>query len=99
MVSQNVNQIYKAVEALTDREREELRQMLNERAKLFPADENVVSQRQADRRKWVQEMTKKGIRVTVAPEPTPEQWAEFLAWHPVQMPGPSLSDELIRDRR
>jgi hypothetical protein len=40
-----------------------------------------------------------GIVRTIPPQPSAETIAGFRAWQPVTMPGESLSDELIRDRR
>src|ERR1051326_6804047 len=44
-------------------------------------------------------LARKGVRLTIPPPRTHEEIARFMTWQPVTMPGGSLSDELIRDRR
>lgn len=97
MVSQNLDQVFRAAQALSDEEREELRRLLDERSERN-AMQRQISERWAKRRQWAAEMAKKGVSVTIPPEPTPEEWAKFLAWQPIEMPGGPLSDDIIRDR-
>jgi len=91
MVSPNVNKIYQAVQTLTDAERDELRRLIEERT---TRQSQSTSEQQLD-----QLLRERGVVRTVPPKPTPEVIARFKAWRPIEMPGGSLSDELIRDRR
>lgn len=95
MVSQNVDQLIQAARALSAAEREELLRTLSEEAKQAHTAEASKSARQL----WAEEMAKKGVRVTVPPEPTPEVLERIRAWRPIEMPGGPLSDDIIRDRR
>lgn len=91
MVSQNVNNLLQQAKLLNVQEREQFleqlkRQSLQEQAQL--TDDELITA-----------LAKEGIKITVPPKPTPEEIARFKAWKPIKMPGGSLSDELIRDRR
>jgi hypothetical protein len=83
MVSQNVNKIYRAVEALSEAERAELRHLLDTRAQRHapassatPAQELHAAEAEAERRK--------------------NRRRDF---QPIDLPGGPLSDDIIRDRR
>jgi hypothetical protein len=91
MVSPNVNEVLKQAQSLSLEEREQLLEMLRGQA----ADERPVAP--ADR--LAEALAKKGVVLTMPPPPTAESLARFRAWQPIEMPGGSLSDELIRDRR
>jgi len=83
-----VNKILEAAQALSDSERQELCRLLEERAV-----------RQLQPRAARQISGERGVIRTIPPRPTPDAIARFRAWKPVKMPGGSLSDELVRDRR
>ena len=91
MISQNLSKIFEAALALSDTERRELRRLLDERA-------SQHSEAQ-DEQRLDQLLRERGVVRTVPPKPTPQALARFKAWRPIEMPGDSLSDELIRDRR
>jgi hypothetical protein len=91
MVSPNVNKIFQEVQALNEAERQELRSLLENRA---ARQSKLTTQQEFD-----QLLRQRGVVRTVPPKPTPEVIARFKAWKPITMPGGSLSDELIRDRR
>ena len=95
MVSQNVDQLITAARALSAVEREELLRTLSEEAKRA----NVAEPAKSARQLWAEEMAKKGVLVTVPPEPGPEEIARRKAWKPIKMAGGSLADDIIRDRR
>jgi hypothetical protein len=91
MVSQNVNKILEAAQALNEAERQELRRLLDDRA---------TRQTQSTKAQELDRLLReRGVVRTVPPKPTPEAIARFKAWRPIEMPGGSLSDQLIRDRR
>lgn len=90
MVSPNVNMLLRQAQSLSLTEREQFLELLKSQ-----------SDRQAplaDQKK-VAALTGQGARITTPPKPTPEERARFQAWRPIEMPGGSLSDELIQDRR
>ncbi len=91
MVSPNVNRILDAAQALDDAERRELRRLLDERAtrQTLPTCEQQLDQL----------IRQRGVVRIVPPKPTPESIARFRSWRPIRMPGGSLSDELVRERR
>jgi hypothetical protein len=91
MVSPNVDKILQQARSLNLAEREEFIELLK--------NQPVPSEPLSEEEKLAAEVLKKGIILTIPPKPTPEEIARFNAWKPIQMPGPSLSDELIRDRR
>ena len=90
-MSPNVTKILREVEALGDAERQELRRLLDKP----DAGQSDLT----DEHRWAQALRERGVVVTVPPKPTPEEIARFRAWRPITMPGGTLSDELIRDRR
>jgi hypothetical protein len=89
MVSQNVNNLLQQARSLSAQEREQFLELLNRQA--------VQEEPQSD--DLVVALARRGIKLTVPPKRTPEEIARFRAWKPIQMPGDSLSDELVRDRR
>jgi hypothetical protein len=91
MISRNLNSVLEAAQALSDAEKQELRRLLDDgpTRQYSPADGQELDQL----------LRQRGIVRTVPPKPTPETIARFKAWKPIEMPGGSLSDELIRDRR
>ena len=91
MVSQNVTSLLQQAKLLNPQEREQLLEQLK--------GESPQEQAQSAEDEFVAALAKKGIIVTVPPPPMPEEVARFRAWRPIEMPGGSLSDELIRDRR
>jgi len=92
MVSQNLDQILRAAQALTPEEREELRCLLNERADL----QSVVV---TEEEKLAAALLKKGITLTIPPKPTDEEMARFNAWKPVAIEGKPLSETIVEERR
>jgi hypothetical protein len=91
VVSQNLIRVFEAAQALSDAERQELRRLLDDRA--------MREWRQTDNDELDQLLRQRGVSRTVPPKPTPESIARFKSWRPINMPGGSLSDDLIRDRR
>lgn len=91
MVSQNVDKMLEQTKALSAEEREQFLELLKRQSD----QERPKSAEDA----LAAALAKKGITLTVPPKPTPETIARFRAWRPIEMPGGSLSDELIRDRR
>jgi hypothetical protein len=91
MVSQNLNRVLEAAQCLNDEERQELRRLLGERA---TCQSQPTKEQQLD-----QLLRERGVVRTVPPKPTAEAVGRFKAWRPIEMPGGSLSDELIRERR
>jgi len=91
VVSQNLNRVFEAAQALSDAERQELRRLLDERERREsrPTDEDGL----------VELLRQRGVVCTVPPKPTAETIARFKSWRPIKMAGGSLSDDLIRDRR
>ena len=91
MVSENVNKLLLQANSLSLAERDQLLELLKRQsvqtAAASPDEELAAS------------LAKKGIRLTVPSKRTPEEIERFMAWKPIEMPGRSLSDELIRDRR
>jgi hypothetical protein len=90
VVSPNVSKILEVAQSLSEPEREELCRLLEQRADWQSP--------QARGRGLEQPRNERGVIRTVPPKPTPEAIARFRTWKPIQMPGDSLSDELIRDR-
>lgn len=89
MVSQNVNKLLQAVESLTDAERDELRRLLDERARrqgqLAP-EERV---RQA--------LVERGMLEERPPSgKDPER---FRRWSPIRVEGEPLSETIVEERR
>jgi hypothetical protein len=91
MVSQNVDKLLQQVNRLDPQERQQLLEKLN--------GESLQVQTHSSEKEFVAHLATKGIIITVPPPPTPEEIARFRSWKPIKMPGGSLSDELIRDRR
>jgi hypothetical protein len=91
MVSQNVNKILQQAESLSLEERQQFLELLKK--------QSIQEQPKSQPDELAAALAKKGVILTVPPKPTPEAIARFKAWRPIKMPGGSLSDELIRDRR
>ncbi len=91
MVSQNVDKLLQQVKLLDPQERKQLLEKLN--------GESLQQPPHPSEQEFVADLAKKGIIITVPPPATPEEVARFRSWKPLKMPGESLSDELIRDRR
>ena len=85
MASQRLDNILKQLRELNEREYLELRRLLNQKG-TEPALPDALA-------------PKRGVACTVPPPPTADTIARFKSWRPIHMPGGSLSDELIRDRR
>lgn len=89
MVSQNVDRILQAVQALSDDERRELRSRLND----HDAREEELRKREQVRRQLVAE----GLLSHVPPRgKDPER---FRDWQPVAIKGEPLSETIIEERR
>ena len=91
MVSPNVKNLLQQTHSLSLEEREQFLALL----KRYSAQEEPKSSGD----ELAAALARKGIKLTVPPKATPEVIARFKAWKPIEMPGGSLSDELIRDRR
>jgi len=91
VVSQNVDKVFQQAKLLNPQERQQLLEQLN--------GESLQGQTNSAEEEFVADLAKKGIIITVPPTPTPEEIRRFRSWKPIRMPGESLSDELIRDRR
>lgn len=90
MVSPNVTNLLQQAKSLSLPEREQFLDLLKSQAGLEqPSPDEVLAAT----------LAKRGIKLTVPPQRTPEEVARFKAWRPIELPGESLSDELIRDRR
>jgi hypothetical protein len=98
MVSPNVHKIFQDMLALNDAERQQLQDLLEHRA-ARQSGQPAREQEAFSQDELAAALAKKGIRLTVPPRRTAEEIARFQAWQPVHMPGGSLSDQLIRDRR
>ena len=88
MVSPNVNKILQQAQSLTLEERQQFLELLKSQAAA-----------QTDVLKLVPQAGANGATITSPPKPTPQTIAKFAEWKPIQVPGGSLSDDLIRDRR
>jgi hypothetical protein len=91
MISPNINSLLQQTKVLSSEERERFLELVKR--------QSLQEQPQSTEDELVAALAKKGIKLTVPPKPTPEAIARFKAWRPIEMPGGSLSDELIRDRR
>jgi hypothetical protein len=91
MVSQNVNKLLQQSEFLTLEEREQFIELLR--------NQSAQKEPKSSEHELASALAKKGIKLTIPPKPAPEEIARFRAWKPIKMPGGSLSDELVRDRR
>jgi hypothetical protein len=91
MVSQNVNNLLQQASSLSLEEREQFLELL----KRQPVEAYPGSSEDA----LAIALAKKGIKLTAPPRPSSEVLARFKAWKPIEMPGGSLSDELVHDRR
>lgn len=92
MVSQNVHKLLQDAASLSLEERQQLLESLkclfSEEQATEPSGDELAAA-----------LAKKGVTLTVPPKPTPEEIERFRAWRPITLPGASLSDELVRDRR
>ncbi|HEX3356783.1 MAG TPA: hypothetical protein VHS31_07425 [Tepidisphaeraceae bacterium] len=91
MVSQNVNKLYQAVQALTDSERDELRRLLNARSTSMPAS---IGEGQL-----AQVLLARGVISQLRPKSTDADIARFDAWKPVPIQGKPISETIIEERR
>jgi len=91
MVSQNVNNLLQQANLLSSAELEQFFELL----KAQPSHDAP----QSPELELAAKLAKKGIKLTVPPHPTQTEIARFKAWKPIKLPGGSLSDDLIRDRR
>jgi uncharacterized protein YaaR (DUF327 family) len=90
MVSPNVNNLLQQAKSLTLQEREQFLDLLTHQTQWEQQDavQSLASG-----------LSRKGIKLTIPPPRTSAERARFKAWRPVDLPGGSMSDELIRDRR
>jgi hypothetical protein len=72
-------------------EREQFLELMNQ--------QSPAANAKSDDEKLASSLASKGIVLTIPPEPSPEEVERFRSWQPVEMPGPSLAEELVRDRR
>ena len=91
MVSPNVNKMLQQAKSLSLEERKQFVELLKE--------EPASGQAEIGMDQLAAALAGKGLRLTIPPKRTPEEIARFAAWKPIKMPGGSLSDELVRDRR
>lgn len=93
MVSPNVSKLLDQTKSLSLEEREQFLESL----KQLCSEQEATRHSEGD--DFAAALAKKGIKLTVPPKRTPEELERFRAWRPITLPGGSLSDELIRDRR
>ena len=91
MVSQNLNQVLKAAQSLSDAERQELRRLLDEPA---PRQPELSKEEELARL-----LLERGIIAQRRPKPTDADIARFNAWKPVPINGKPLSETIIEERR
>ena len=89
MVSPNVNNIFKATQALSDDECQELRRMLDERA----SRQSESTKQQQLRRQLVAE----GLLSHIPPKG--KDIERFRRWEPIPIKGKPLSETIIEERR
>jgi hypothetical protein len=89
LVSQNVNKIFQAVQALTESEAEEFRRLLAQR------DARAIEQ--AKQQQLQQILLQEGI-ISHTPEQKMTQ-ERYEQWKPVPIEGEPLSETIIKDRR
>ena len=89
MVSPNVNKIIQEVDALNDRERQELQRLLEERSNITLA--------LTPEQKLHDALVRRGLV-----EKTPPQGKDLdqhLRWQPIEIQGKPLSETIIEERR
>lgn len=91
MVSPNVDKILRQARALSDSERKELRNLLEER------DGRQSAQSKEER--LAQALLEEGIITHIPPKPTQADIDRFNAWRPLPIQGKPLSETIIEDRR
>jgi hypothetical protein len=89
MVSHNINSLLQQAQSLSLEEREQFIELLRSQ----PSTQTQSSD------ELVALLAKRGIVLTVPPEPNAEDLAQYRSWEPVEMPGGPLADDIAMDRR